>query len=68
MLFQYISCDTFPSPHLLPPVSTQLIKGCWQLDGAHTGEEDTDRTTGAAAMTDFEQFFASGDERAAALG
>ncbi|CAG9464603.1 unnamed protein product [Pedinophyceae sp. YPF-701] len=43
-----------PRAELAPglPVS-RIVKGCWQLSGAHRGDRATDRTTGAAAVEDF---------------
>ncbi|GAX86145.1 hypothetical protein CEUSTIGMA_g13558.t1 [Chlamydomonas eustigma] len=39
---------------------SKIIKGCWQLDGAHRGDRSSDRTSGAEAVADFERFFGSG--------
>ncbi|KAF5840986.1 NADP-dependent oxidoreductase domain-containing protein [Dunaliella salina] len=44
-----------------PPLEvSRVVKGCWQLDGEHKGNPKTDRTSGSAAMTDFERFNAAG--------
>mmetsp|Transcript_13721 Transcript_13721/g.37050 ORF Transcript_13721/g.37050 Transcript_13721/m.37050 type:complete len:473 (+) Transcript_13721:142-1560(+) len=44
-----------------PPLEvSKIIKGCWQLDGEHKGNPKTDRTSGSAAMTDFERFNSAG--------
>ena len=39
---------------------SQIIKGCWQLDGQHMGNPKTDRTTGTAAVADFDKFHLAG--------
>ncbi len=38
----------------------QVVKGCWQLSGAHHGDRDSDRTAGKAALQDFPAFQAAG--------
>lgn len=38
----------------------QVVKGCWQLSGAHHGDRDSDRTAGEAAVRDFAAFQAAG--------
>lgn len=44
-----------------PPPPPQIIKGCWQLGGEHAGSDKaSNRTTGQAALEDFERFFRSG--------
>jgi diketogulonate reductase-like aldo/keto reductase len=35
---------------------SRVIKGCWQLSGGHHGDRTTDRTSGKAAVEDFQQF------------
>ena len=40
--------------------SPQVVKGCWQLSGAHRGDHDSDRTAGNAAVRDFAAFQAAG--------
>lgn len=37
-----------------------MVKGCWQLSGAHHGDPDSDRTGGEAAVRDFAAFQAAG--------
>ncbi len=39
---------------------SQVIKGCWQLSGGHSGDRDTDRTSGNAAVDDFAAFVDAG--------
>ncbi len=39
---------------------SKIIKGCWQLDGQHKGDAKSDRTSGAAALEDFDTFAAAG--------
>lgn len=46
---------------------SQVVKGCWQLDGRHRGDPANDRTSGTAAVTDFEKFVRAGITRRAAL-
>lgn len=36
------------------------VQGCWQLSGGHVGERDSDRTSGAAAVEDFQAFVDAG--------
>ena len=40
--------------------TAQVVKGCWQLSGAHRGDRDSDRTAGEAAVRDFAAFQAAG--------
>ena len=40
--------------------AVQVVKGCWQLSGAHRGDRDSDRTAGEAALQDFATFQAAG--------
>jgi len=39
---------------------SRVIKGCWQLSGGHRGDRTSDRTTGNAAVEDFQQFVDAG--------
>ena len=43
-----------------PGLGAQVVKGCWQLSGAHHGDRDSDRTAGEAAVRDFAAFQAAG--------
>ncbi|GAQ82385.1 oxidoreductase [Klebsormidium nitens] len=45
------------APGLAP---SAVIKGCWQLAGGHRGDRSTDRTTGKAAVEDFQPFVNAG--------
>jgi hypothetical protein len=57
-----------PKAALAPGLKvSRIIKGCWQLDGQHKGEPSSDRTSGAAALEDFDTFAAAGGGRAPAL-
>eukprot|EP00798_Chlamydomonas_sp_ICE-L_P007144 gene7145-251_t len=50
----------------LSPISSDyqgllaIIKGCWQLDGNHLGVPITNRTSGSAALEDFDAFVRAG--------
>ena len=45
------SLPLVPRAQLAPGLScSRVIKGCWQLSGGHTGESQTDRTSGQAAV------------------
>lgn len=50
-----------PTVELAPgfPIS-RIIKGCWQLSGGHRGERASDRTSGDAAVQDFQKFVDAG--------
>lgn len=39
---------------------SQIIKGCWQLSGGHGGDRATNRTSGNAAVEDFQAFVDAG--------
>jgi len=39
---------------------SSVIKGCWQLSGGHRGDRTSDRTTGSAAVADFQAFVDAG--------
>lgn len=39
---------------------SRVIKGCWQLSGAHRGEKASDRTAGVAAVEDIQAFVDAG--------
>lgn len=39
---------------------SQVIKGCWQLSGGHSGDRNTDRTRGAEAVQDIGTFVRNG--------
>lgn len=50
-----------PTYEVAPDLSiSRIIKGCWQLSGGHRGDRDSDRTTGGAAVDDFQQFVDAG--------
>lgn len=50
-----------PQVKLAPGLKvSKIIKGCWQLDGQHKGDAKSDRTSGAAALEDFDTFAAAG--------
>ena len=46
--------------HTKSCLHVQVVKGCWQLSGAHHGDRDSDRTAGEAAVRDFAAFQAAG--------
>jgi aryl-alcohol dehydrogenase-like predicted oxidoreductase len=52
-----VPTTTFPTGGL---EISRVIKGCWQLSGGHAGEHETDRTSGNAAVEDFQKFAAAG--------
>ncbi|KAF6265763.1 aldo/keto reductase [Scenedesmus sp. NREL 46B-D3] len=39
---------------------SKVIRGCWQLDGQHRGDQLSDRTSGAAAIEDLDAFSRAG--------
>eukprot|EP00878_Enallax_costatus_P000475 GHUV01000567.1.p1 GENE.GHUV01000567.1~~GHUV01000567.1.p1 ORF type:complete len:455 (+),score=136.94 GHUV01000567.1:163-1527(+) len=39
---------------------SKVVRGCWQLDGQHRGDQLTDRTSGAAAIEDLNTFCKQG--------
>eukprot|EP00879_Flechtneria_rotunda_P028661 GHRR01030867.1.p1 GENE.GHRR01030867.1~~GHRR01030867.1.p1 ORF type:complete len:268 (+),score=101.36 GHRR01030867.1:3-806(+) len=39
---------------------SKVIRGCWQLDGQHKGDQPSDRTAGAAAIEDLDLFCRAG--------
>jgi len=51
---------TAPLPNVPGLEVSRVIKGCWQLSGAHKGDPATDRTSGKAAVEDFDAFVNAG--------
>lgn len=50
-----------PTAQIVPGLDvSRIIKGCWQLSGGHGGERASDRTSGAAAVDDFQAFVDAG--------
>lgn len=50
-----------PAVQLIPGLEiSRVIKGCWQLSGGHGGDRSTDRTSGNAAVQDFQAFVDAG--------
>jgi len=50
-----------PTVEITPGLEiSQVVKGCWQLSGGHAGDRATDRTSGKAAVQDFQQFVQAG--------
>ncbi len=39
---------------------SRVVKGCWQLSGGHHGDKQSDRTSGRAAVEDFQPFVDAG--------
>ncbi len=50
-----------PTAEIIPGLEiSRVVKGCWQLSGGHAGDRATDRTSGKAAIEDFQKFVAAG--------
>lgn len=55
------AASDIPKAELAPGLEiSRIVKGCWQLSGGHVGERATDRTSGQAAIDDFQAFVAAG--------
>lgn len=53
--------SAIPRAELAPGLMiSRVVKGCWQLSGGHVGEKATDRTSGQAAVDDFQLFVGAG--------
>jgi aryl-alcohol dehydrogenase-like predicted oxidoreductase len=52
---------TVPTVEIVPGLEiSRVVKGCWQLSGGHAGDRATDRTSGKAAVQDFQKFVDAG--------
>lgn len=50
-----------PTAEIIPGLEiSRVVKGCWQLSGGHAGDRATDRTSGKAAVQDFQKFVEAG--------
>ncbi|PSC75888.1 aldo keto reductase isoform B [Micractinium conductrix] len=53
--------SAIPRAELAPALGiSRVVKGCWQLSGGHTGDRASDRTSGQAAVDDFQPFVDAG--------
>jgi aryl-alcohol dehydrogenase-like predicted oxidoreductase len=61
MAAQAADLPLVPKTEIIPGLEiSRVVKGCWQLSGGHAGDKATDRTSGKAAVSDFQAFVDAG--------